>query len=313
MKTKSFLSGTAALALSALLFTSCNNDDTPELAISSEYVTIAPSVTGEVMTKADVAYGQQHDQLYLYYNTAGNSNANQFADFRFDGSIWDLGTNKMKWTELNSEEKTGALSFYATAPIQAPAPATATNVNANQGNTADYINSDLLVAYQSVTKKDDAKYDALPITLKHVLAKLTIEINAKALGDNAIINSVTIKDAITAYTIKYNSTSNAPATTAVDGNKKEDVSPLPVNNSVYTAILPAQAIKATDGITIKIATGDGKSFTYQPADAINLLQGKNTTLKLRLNGEGVVLGTVELTEWEEAKPTEGNINADPLP
>lgn len=311
MKTKSFLSGTAALALSALLFTSCNNDDTPELAISSEYVTIAPSVTGEVMTKADnVAYGKENDKLYLYYKTAGNNATDQSADFVFDGSIWDLGTNKMKWSTLHNAETGNALSFYATAPIQAPTAAT--SVEADQSSKTNYINSDLLVAYQSVAKASKPQYDALPITLKHVLAKLTIEINAKALGDNAIINSVTIKDAIVDYTTNYYPTAANPATTT-KGTDKKDVTPLPANSSVYTAILPAQAIKATDGITIKIATGDGKSFTYQPADAINLLQGKNTTLKLRLNGEGVVLGTVELTEWEEAKPTEGNINADPLP
>lgn len=315
MKTKSFLSGTAALALSALLFTSCNNDDTPELAISSEYVTIAPSVTGEVMTKTDVAYGQQNDQLYLYYNTAGNNTADQSADFRFDGSIWDLGTKKMKWTTLHdaaTQANVDKLYFYATAPI--PAPTTATSVEADQSSTANYINSDLLVAFKSVNKGATAKYDALPITLKHVLAKLTIEINAKALGEGATISKVTIKDAITAYTTKYSPASGTPAAITVNGNDKKDVTPLPVNNSVYTAILPAQAIQKTNGITINIVTGDGKSFTYQPADAINLLQGKNTTLKLRLAGEGVILGTVELTEWGDGGTTEGNIDADtPLP
>lgn len=313
MKTKSFLSGTAALALSALLFTSCNNDDTPELAISSEYVTIAPSVTGEVMTKTDVAYGQQHDKLYLYYNEAGNNTANQSADFRFDGSIWDLGTKKMKWTTLHeaaTQANVDKLNFYATAPI--PAPTTATSVEADQSSTANYINSDLLVAFKSVNKGATAKYDALPITLKHVLAKLTIEINAKAL-ENATISTVTIKDAITAYTISYSPASDKPATTKVDGSSKTDVTPLLANNSVYTAILPAQAIQKTDGITINITTGDGKSFTYQPADAINLLQGKNTTLKLRLAGEGVILGTVELTEWGDGGTTEGNIDADTAP
>lgn len=312
MKTKSFLSGTAALALSALLFTSCNNDDTPEPAISSEYVTIAPSVTGEVITKADdVAYGEQNDKLYLYYNTAGNSTDNQSADFRFDGSIWDLGTKKMKWSTLHNAEVGTTLSFYATAPI--PAPTAATSVEANQSTAANYIKSDLLVAYQPVTKAATPKYDALPITLKHVLAKLTIEINAKALGDNATISKVTIQNAITAYTTDYSPASGIPATTTVEGSDKIDVTPLPANNSVYTAILPAQAIQETKGITINIATGDGKSFTYQPANAINLLQGKNTTLKLRLAGEGVILGTVELTEWEDGTTTEGNIDADTAP
>lgn len=311
MKTKSFLSGTAALALSALLFTSCNNDDTPELAISSEYVTIAPSVTGEVMTKADVAYGQEHDKLYLYYNEAGNNTADQFADFRFDGSIWDLGTKKMKWSTLHdAATQADKLNFYATAPI--PAPTTATSVEADQSSTTNYINSDLLVAYQSVTKAATPKYDALPITLKHVLAKLTIEINAKAL-ENSTISTVTIQDAITAYSINYNPASNDPAITTVNGNDKIDVTPLPVNNNVYTAILPAQAIQKTEGITINIVTGNGQSFTYQPAEAINLLQGKNTTLKLRLAGEGVILGTVNVTDWEDGTTTEGNIDADSQP
>lgn len=96
MKTKSLVSGTAALALSALLFTACNNEDNPVPVISSEYVTIAPTVTGEVITKANASYGQNGDKLYLYYNTAGNTANGQSADFRFNGGIWDLGTTKMK-------------------------------------------------------------------------------------------------------------------------------------------------------------------------------------------------------------------------
>lgn len=307
MKTKSFLCGTAALALSALLFTSCNNDDTPEPAISSEYVTIAPSVTGEVMTRANVAYGQEHDQLYLYYNEAGNSTADQSADFRFDGGIWDLGTKKMKWTTLHEAEKSTTLSFYATAPI--PAPTTATNVEANQSTAANYINSDLLVAYHEITKQDDKKYTALPITLKHVLAKLSIELNSKAL-ENPVITSIIIKDAITAYTIKYNEADD-PATTTVSGDIKNEVKPLTISeNSLYTAILPAQNIQKTDGITIIIKTKD-KTFTYQPDTPISLLQGKNNTLKLRLNGEGVTLGEVKVSDWGEGGTTEGNIEADP--
>lgn len=220
----------------------------------------------------------------------------------------------MKWTTLHNtatQANVDKLNFYATAPI--PAPTTATNVEANQSNAADYIKSDLLVAYHEIAKQDDKKYTALPITLKHELAKLTIEINAKALGEGATISKVTIKDAITAYTTKYSPASGTPAATTADGSDKKDVTPLPVNNSVYTAILPAQAIQETNGITINIATGDGQSFTYQPTDAINLLQGKNTTLKLRLAGEGVILGTVELTEWGDGGTTEGNIDADMSP
>lgn len=215
----------------------------------------------------------------------------------------------MKWTTLHdaaTQANADKLNFYATAPIPAPA---ATNVEANQSKPADYIKSDLLVAYHEIAKQDDKKYTALPITLKHVLAKLTIEINAKAL-ENATISKVTIKDAITAYTTNYSPASGTPATTTVNGSDKKDVTPLPANNSVYTAILPAQAIQETKGITINIATGDGQSFTYQPTDAINLLQGKNTTLKLRLAGEGVILGTVNVTDWEDGTTTEGNINAD---
>ena len=51
MRTKQIVSGTAALALSALLFTACNNENDPTPAISSKYVTIVPTVTGEVITK----------------------------------------------------------------------------------------------------------------------------------------------------------------------------------------------------------------------------------------------------------------------
>lgn len=308
MKTRSLVSGTAALALSALLFSSCSNEDDPVPAISSQYVTIAPSVSGEVITRAGSAYGEDGDKLYLYYNTAGSTTANQFADFRYDGTIWDLGTTKMKWSDLHSAAS-GNLPFYATAPVIAPT--TATKVETDQSSTAGYKKSDLLVAYKEIAKAGDAtKYTALDIDMKHVLAKLTIEVNAKAI-DGATINSVTIKGAVPDYTVAYSSSEVTPATTAADGSDKAEIKPLQ-NGTVYSAVLPEQAIKKTGGITIAISVKD-KTFTYQPTDAINLQQGKNTTLKLRLSGEGVALGDVTVSDWGKGDMTQGNIEEDPQP
>lgn len=308
MKTRSLVSGTAALALSALLFTSCSNEDDPVPAISSQYVTIAPSVSGEVITRAGSAYGENGDKLYLYYNTAGNNTDNQFADFRNDGTIWDLGTTKMKWSDLHSAAS-GNLPFYATAPVIAPT--TATKVETDQSSTAGYKKSDLLVAYKEIAKADNAtKYTALDIDMKHVLAKLTIEVNAKAI-DGATINSVTIKGAVPDYTVAYSSSEVTPATTTADGSDKAEIKPLQ-NGTVYSAVLPEQAIKKTGGITIVISVKD-KTFTYQPTDAINLQQGKNTTLKLRLSGEGVALGDVTVSDWGKGDTTQGNIEEDPQP
>lgn len=310
MKTRSLVSGTAALALSALLFTSCSNEDDPVPAISSQYVTIAPSVSGEVITRAGSAYGENGDKLYLYYNTAGSTASGQFADFRYDGAIWDLGTTKMKWSTLH-EVASGNLPFYATAPVIAPTTATKVSVETDQSSTAGYKKSDLLVAYKEIAKANDAtKYTALDIDMKHVLAKLTIEVNAKAIED-AVINSVTIKDAIPDYTVAYSKSEDTPATTTVYGSDKTEIKPLP-NGTVYSAVLPEQAIKKTDGIIIVISVND-KTFTYQPKDAINLKQGKNTTLKLRLSGEGVALGDVTVSEWGEGDTTQGNIEEDPQP
>ncbi|WP_455639442.1 fimbrillin family protein [Parabacteroides sp.] len=308
MKTKSLVSGTAALALSALLFTSCSSEDDPTPAISSQYVTIAPSISDEVITKAGSAYGETGDKLYLYYNTAGNTTADQFADFRYDGTIWDLGITKMKWTTLHDAVSGNSIPFYATAPVQAPT--TVTKVEADQSSTAGYKNSDLLVAYKAVAKATDGKYNALDIDMKHVLAKLTIDVNAKAIED-AVINSVTIKDAVLGYKVTYSSSEDTPATTKVDGNTTAEIKPL-VNGTVYSAVLPAQAIQKTAGITIIISVND-KTFTYQPTDAINLQQGKNTTLKLRLSGTGVALGDVTVSEWGEGDTTSGNIEEDPQP
>lgn len=309
MKTRSLVSGTAALALSALLFTSCSNEDDPVPAISSQYVTIAPSVSGEVITRAGSAYGENGDKLYLYYNTAGNNTDNQSADFHYDGTIWDLGTTKMKWSDLHSAAASNpTLPFYATAPIQAPT--TAAKVEADQSSTAGYKKSDLLVAYKAVAKATDGKYNALDIDMKHVLAKLTIDVNAKAIED-AVINSVTIKNAVLDYKVTYSSPEVTPAATTVNGSDKVEIKPL-ANGTVYSAVLPEQPIKKTGGIIIVISVND-KTFTYQPTDAINLKQGKNTTLKLRLSGEGVALGDVTVSEWGKGDTTQGNIEEDPQP
>lgn len=305
MRTTSLLSGTAALALSALLFTACNSEDDTLPVTSSEYVTIQPSVSGEVITKAGSAYGQTGDKLYLYYDEAGNATNDQNADFRFDGAIWDLGVKSMKWTTLH-EAAGSNLPFYASAPVEAPTAANA--VNTDQSTASGYKTSDLLIAYKKIAKAESAdKYTALSLDLKHVLAKLTIEVNAKAI-ENAVIKSVTIKNAVAAYTTSYTASEETPAKTTVSGNDKADIKPL-VNGSVYNAVLPAQAIQETNGITIVIEVGS-QTFTYKPAEAINLSAGKNTTLKLRLAGTGVILGNVSVSEWGEGDVKEGNIEAD---
>ena len=85
-----------------------------------------------------------------------------------------------------------------------------------------------------------------------------------------------------------------------------------MNGTIYSVVLPEQAIQKTDGITIVISVKD-KTFTYQPTDAINLQQGKNTTLKLRLSGEGVALGDVTVSDWGKGDTTQGNIEEDPQP
>ena len=314
MRTSKVLGNLSTLALSALLFTACSNDDTLSPVANSAYVTVAPSVSGEVITKAGSAYGQNGDKLYLYYETAGSSTANQYADFRYDGTIWDLGTHSMKWTDLVTAAGAGnPIKFYATAPIQAPTAATA--IEADQSIAANYKNSDLLVAYKEVAQisEGSGSYSALAIDLKHVLAKLTIEVNAKAV-ENATIQSVVIKDAIAAYTVSYTGSENAPATTAVEGSDKKEIKPLvDPSGSTFTSILPAQAIQKADGINVVITVFDGskaQTFTYQPDNAVTLLQGKNTTLKLRLAGTGVILGSVTVSDWDNGETAEDNIEAD---
>ena len=229
--------------------------------------------------------------------------------------IWDLGTTKMKWSELHSAAASNpTLPFYATAPVKAPATATKVSVETDQSSTAGYKNSDLLVAYKAVAKATDGKYNALDIDMKHVLAKLTIDVNAKAIED-AVINSVTIKNAVLDYKVIYSSSEVTPAATTVNGSDKAEIKPLQ-NGTVYSAVLPEQAIKKTDGITIVISVNDrndSKTFTYQPTEAINLQQGKNTTLKLRLSGEGVALGDVTVSDWGKGDTTQGNIEEDPQP
>lgn len=306
MRTTSLLSGTAALALSALLFTACNSEDDTLPVTSSEYVTIQPSVSGEVITRAGSTYGQTGDKLYLYYNDAGNTTDGRYADFRFDGAIWDLGVKSMKWTVLHELAAGNEHSFYASAPVEAPTAANA--VNTDQSAPSGYKTSDLLIAYKKIPKAAAAdKYTALSLDMKHVLAKLTIEVNAKAI-ENAVIKSVIIRDAVTTYTTAYTASEETPAKTTVNGSDKADIKPL-VNGSVYNAVLPAQAIQESNGITIVIEVGS-QTFTYKPAEAINLSAGKNTTLKLRLAGTGVILGDVSVSGWGEGDVKEGNIEAD---
>ena len=87
-----------------------------------------------------------------------------------------------------------------------------------------------------------------------------------------------------------------------------NIKPL-ADRSVFSAVLPVQTIQDVNGITIVIEVGNA-TFTYKPATAINLIQGKNTTLKLRLNGEGVILVDVSVSDWGTGDIKNDNITAD---
>lgn len=99
-----------------------------------------------------------------------------------------------------------------------------------------------------------------------------------------------------------------PPRQTTDGSTTTEVTPL-ANGSIYTAILPAQLIQAETGITVEIAA-DGQTFTYKPSKPISLIQGKNTTLKLRLAGNGVILGDVTVSDWGDGETASGNVSAD---
>lgn len=327
----------AALYLSCTLavLTACTSNEDPLTPKEKTPVGITTTITGEVVTKTvpeDKTYtptDANNEKIYLYYEKGDNTKQAEKGVFTYN-SVWkspDLpSTDAILWDDLAPVNISGdnKYPFFAVAPVDL-ANATTGAVEADQSTSAqaNLIKSDLLMAYTDATTQKGT----VALTFKHMLAKLTVKVKVGTVnGFNS--SEVKIKNAIKDYTVGYtNPTTAAPATitTAVVGVNSvtaTELTPFAGANEgsneslakVYSVILPAQNVSSTAAkVEIKITVGSSpqvvNTYTFQPEEAITLVNGTHTTLTLTIKGTKVELGDVKVTDWADESQN-GDITID---
>lgn len=315
MKTKRSLNSNIIMALciaAIMSFTACSGQEDPFGPKAKTPVSITASITGEVVTKADVnkdyAPAEGGKTIALYYKNGANSTATEKGLFTYDGS-WSANVNpsagyQIFWDDL--EAVGSAYPFFAVAPADLN-KVTSKTVETDQNTGANQTNSDLLMAFTSVAPTNKMK--KIDLTFKHMLAKLTVKVDvSKVANASSVTVAVTIKNAISDYTINYTSPSPTTAIPAAvtSGASRKAITPKTVTGTgtirEFSAILPVQDIvKAGTTVEVKVTQGssDTNTYTFQPENAqkVSLAKAQNTTLTLTIKGTNLELGTIQVTDW----------------
>lgn len=301
---------------------SCSTED-DNLPKEKTPVGITATLTGEVETKADANYTPAADtKIYMYYKNGANTTATEKAIYTYSNSTWNTANqltdagNCIFWDDLGKVSEN--YPFFAISPTDVGATSSAVLENQNTGTNLE--TSDLLMAYTPNTNFKDK----VNLVFKHMLAKLTIKVDLKAVANaSSVTVAAVINKAVKDYTVDYapiTISANTPAT-VTKGSSTASITPKTVTGTSttreFTAVLPAQDIqKSLATITITVTqpgsgTATNYTYTYQPeaASKVALEQGKETTLTLTIKGTVVELGSITVTNWTPKTAT-GDITID---
>lgn len=302
---------------------SCSNED-DNLLKEKTPVGITATLTGEVETKTDANYTPAaNTTIFMYYKNGANTTATEKAIYTYSNSTWNTANqltdagNCIFWDDLGKVSEN--YPFFAISPTDVGATSSAVLENQNTGTNLE--TSDLLMAYTPNTNFKDK----VNLVFKHMLAKLTIKVDLKAVANaSSVTVAAVINKAVKDYTVNYIS----PAPTAIAPAKvttsttRVTITPKTVTGTgnttrEFTAVLPAQDIQtglATITITVtQPGSGAATNYTYtfQPEalKKVTLEQSKETTLTLTIKGTVVELGSITVTNWTQKTAT-GDITID---
>ncbi|WP_293717045.1 fimbrillin family protein [uncultured Parabacteroides sp.] len=321
MKTKQFTNVALSLSCCLAALTACVGGETDAFPPEKQPVGISATITGEVTTKADTDYKPENGEkkIYMYYKNGSNTTASEKGVYTYSGSTWNAANQNTQadlcifWDDLVAQS--GKYPFFAVSPKDL-ANATTGAVETNQSSEPNFTNADLLMAYNEV----GTRQAQVPLTFKHMLAKLTIEVKMDVIS--TINNtSVSVDNAIKDYTVAYTGSgvpsTAAPAIVTATGTTKVSFAPFKDTNKssgktvVYSVILPAQDISSTAAkVKTTITVGsENNSYTYAPTTATKLANGTNTTLTLTVNGTVLELSDIKVTDWGKVTAS-GSITLD---
>ena len=326
MKTKQLTNVALSLSCCLAALTACVGEEIEVFPPEKQPVGISATITGEVTTKADPDYKPASDtKIYMYYKNGGNTSVpGEKGIYTYNGGKWNAANellnagDRIFWDDLVAVS--GKYPFFAVSPKD-PAGVTTGSVETDQSSEPNFANADLLMAYSIV----ETRKVQVPLTFKHMLAKLTVKVDMNAVTTTISNTTVSIKNAIKDYSVAYTGigvpSATTPATITTSSTEKTAFTPYKINAEstdkipVYSVILPAQAIssaaaKVETAITISGSSGtEDLVYTYAPTEATTLANGKNTILTLTVNGTVLELSDIKVTDWDKVTAS-GSITLD---
>lgn len=298
-----------SIMMAALMAASCS--DIQEETVTNDAVAISTTLDGtpaHTRTATYPVYAPVGGTLTLVYGIPTGTQSSNYT-CAADGR-WSTAA-PLYWNDLApAASATQKYPFFAFAPaMPAAAPAVATN----QATTANYVKSDLLMAYTTTAqRRTDVAF-----TLRHLLTQLTVSIVSSTDGDLDYLNpayaSLSLDGLRAAYTLSYDApTPEVPATATATGDPANAYTPNKADGKHYL-VLPPQTL-ASGALTITVSI-NGSNYTWHNAQALTLAAAQNNTITLTVKKTGLSLAAsgIQIAPWDNSPaPISGTpTNADP--
>jgi hypothetical protein len=295
MNTKTLMT----LIPAALLALACGKTapapENPDPVKPQETVKIPINIATAVTKVTDTGY-EADDAIGLFVvNQPGDllqsGNHADNAKFAYDGEKW-AADNQLYW----ADDKTSA-DFYAYYPYSASATVDghSFSVQQDQSTQDGYKASEFLAG----SKKGVAPTpDPVLISTDHIMSCLRIELKAGTGWTDSDINAAGVVITGLQNNAKINL---ADGTVTADGNVA-DITPLPLGEGVYKALVVPQTVDNADLIKIKVGNND-----YVLKTSVTFVSGKQhkCTIVIDRTSEGI---NISINPWKDGEEFGGTVN-----
>lgn len=285
-----------ALAAATLVLGSCDNCDSEAETRAARQINLLPTISSpsRVIGNADGSETfEEGDQFSVFAWTGSRTDVPAAEERVVDNAIVTLtggqwvATPQMLW-----RDKVTPHHFVAVHP---------TLSNGNDLTSLDYTlragdqaASDLLVAVNQGLVASDG---AVPLLFTHVMSKVVVNLSYRNQWNSApTVKQVVLNNAANGATVN----ALTKTVTATEATRTAITLPMLTANTQYGSIVIPQSGVREVAITI-----DGRAYTFESADDIQLESGKITTVNLTVGRDKLELGGVTIAPWSNGQTIDG--------
>ena len=276
-----------------------------------------PSPKADTRVTLDGNTFTDKDRITLYFGMPSVNSVIK-GTYIYDSQSKTWSGTELYWDDFTRETVTNQFVGIANnAPVKLDVPDNSCEVKANQSSDANYIASDLLVAYATT-----AKFTMVELPFDHAFAHLVIRITDQTteapfiLNDKTVVKVEGVKRNCKVVFDLANSQTNITETgdiSAITTRQKG------FSGKTYSCelILPVQSFASGKTLSIESKI-NGKTYTYDLSskeiqdkdkngnlDKTSLLvQGKTTTLDFTITKTDIGIISATLTDWIETSANE---------